>query len=316
MNQPQRSQKFAPHTAQRPGQPAPPKKVVTDATTETPMPLRPRVHQTVSIEELESMVTTPAPAAAVVSTKSQAERDASYLDLTLPSNFHFYPFKSLCARGLRGAEQAKIAAASNEGRLRHLVDAMSATLGDGISAYDLTQEDFHWLMFWQRKHSYGKVPYKHQTICTNQEHLDAVMKQEKDAKTLEIVQVIDKSMVSETIFDPSTVVIPDLGDVVVDTLRVKDMVTVNEMNMEEVTAEMTWLIDRASYLSHKHGDLKARMELVAKMTPDQIADLQVYMSQVTKYGLSESVTVRCKECGASVVSELTIDAQAFLPEVQ
>ena len=264
-----------------------------------------------SLEELEAMSKNPQQ-----QQKPVAERDSSYLDVTLPSNFYFYPFKRLSVRYVRGGEQAKFARAAREQRLRHVVDAISATLEPGISAYDLTMQDFQWLLYYQRINSYKKLPYIHKTFCESEEHLKQVIAGEQPEKSLEISQIISNTTLKETVFDPSTIVLPSFADKLqLDTVRMRDLVEISEMEEDPNFAELAWLADRASFIapSTKYKSLRERIYIIQQLEAEQLEELAGYMNSVVNYGVQESITVRCNGCGAEKVSEVTIDALSFLP---
>lgn len=255
------------------------------------------------------------------------EKNSSYVDITLPSNFHFYDFKSLAVRHFRAPEQAKCIRAAKEGRFKHLVDAISATLQPGISAYDLTHEDFYAIMYWHRMNSFSRLPYTHDSFCENPEHLAEVLAGKLPDESLKISTIITKAMLKENQFNAEGIVIPpalaekyQLG-----VLRAKDMVELEEMEELPEFDDIEFLGDLASYLHPlelkranqsdpvKFQSIKDRIQIVAGMDPDEVEDMQTYIRSVSNYGISETVNVKCRGCGAERESKVSIDALAFLP---
>jgi hypothetical protein len=276
----------------------------------------PKVYDIEELEQMNKAATAARTIANATAAKPVVEMNATYSDVTLPSNFYFYPWKSLAVRPVRGAEQAKFARAYRDGRMRHVVDAISSTLEQGKSAYDLTTNDFYWLMYYQRLTSNKKTQYLHKTFCENPEHLKKVVAGELEQKTMEISQVISQSILKETLFDPATLIMPSFADrIPVATARMRDMVEVSEMDEKENFEELAWLADRAAYIAPIKGrhTLMDRIKVVQDLSSEEMDEMEAYISSATAYGVKESLTVRCGGCGAEMVSQVTIDALSFLP---
>lgn len=295
--------------------------------TPRPDPRKPAVR----VEEIEQQpvrATPVQPAPQAVARDLNIEKNSNYIDITLPSNFHFYPFKSLAVRTFRAVDQSKCIRAAKEGRFRHLVDAISATLQPGISAYDLTHEDFYFLMYWHRMNSFSKTPYVHRTICENPDHLAKVMTDEMDDKTLEIQTLITNTHLQEVQFDPTKIVVPEglAEKYKLDVLRIRDMVEIEEMEDQAPDfPDIEFLADLAGYIKPEplktnvpnapvqYQSIKDRIQVVAEMTPDEVEDLQKYVKSVSSYGVTENINVKCRGCGAEREAKVSIDALAFLP---
>lgn len=254
------------------------------------------------------------------STKKFSEVNSKYFDVDLPSNFYFYSFKSLCLRTLLGQDQVKFTRAANEEKLKHLVDGIGSTLEPEVSAYDLVVPDFYWIMYWQRLNSFNKTPYIHNTYCENKEHNKKVANGELDPKTLTIEELITKTTLAEKVLDTSTLdkffVEGGLGTrYTLGCATMRDTVEITEISESPDTEEILWLAGYASYIRAVPGQesLDDRIEIVKNMTPDDINELEEYISLVNDYGVSESIVVRCKECGAEMTSDIVINALSFLP---
>jgi hypothetical protein len=245
------------------------------------------------------------------------EKDSRYVTVTLPSNFYFYPFKTLAVKNFLAAEQAKCVRAANEGRIRHLVDAISATIQPGISAYSLTQQDFRFLMYWHRLNSFGaKTPFVHSAVCEDSAHIQDVIDGKLKDETLKIKTILTSSMLKETQYNHETMnyAPPELANFKLGQVIMKDLVDLSEMEDDATYPDIEWIADFACHLDPSvHGDLRQRIQIASQMTPEEIEHMHIYMDSVSAYGITETVNIRCKECGAERVAEVTIDALSFLP---
>lgn len=252
------------------------------------------------------------------SVPSVVEKNADYIQLDLPSNFIFYEFKSLAARKIRGGEQAKINRSSREQSMLHLVEAISATLEPGVSAFDLTVPDFYWLLYWHRQNSYTKNTYVHTTFCTNPDHVEKVLEGQLPEESLRIEEFIKATTLKETKLEepPQTDDLENLNSLGLEIhpCTMRDLVDMLEAG-DIADPEMEFLYNLASHIKPigEHKDLKVRIAMVQNMEADCTEELNQYMARVLNYGVEESINVRCKECGAEKVSEITIDARTFLP---
>jgi hypothetical protein len=266
----------------------------------------------------ESSTASPLPGVQIA-VKSQTEQDSSYIDITLPSNFYFYPFKTLSVRPVRANEQAKFNRAAKEGKMKHLVDAVSSCLEGGRSAYELTPQDFHFVMYWLRMNSYGKTPMMHNAVCENKEHIDDVISKKKDIKTLNISVVITKTLLTEVVFDESKIYTPEAplpNGLQLGYLTMRDVVDISELDEREDFEEIEWLADHAGFLAPRNAkevSIMARIELLKALSPDDIEEITLYTNSISDYGIKEIVSVRCGDCGAETVSTITINALTFLP---
>lgn len=251
--------------------------------------------------------------------KTYAEKEAAYTNIELPSKFQFYQFQSLAARTLKGAEQAKFNRAHQEDRLRFTVEAISATLEPGISAFDLTPSDFYFLMYWQRVASFTKTPQIITLQCDNQEHLEKVAAKEMTVDSLKISEflnstTLDVSILENLNFEQLTMGleayplgVETMHDVVALTEKIQDL-----DSDETLDSEYGWLASKAAFLN-RSLPLEQRIEIIKEMSVDDTALLETYINNVTNYGVSEYGTVKCRGCGASKKVKISFDALSFLP---
>lgn len=271
--------------------------------------------------------TSPEPVTARGPEKTYAETNPEFVSISLPSKFQPYEFKSLSCRTLLALHQAKFNRAHSEGRIRFTVEAISATLEPGLSAFDLTPGDFYFLMYWQKVNSFPKTPLLIENHCIDKDHHLKVAKGEMDKATLR----------TEEILQMTTLKTEYAEDFNLDTFKVglenyalgyetmRDVVDLSEfvMDSKEDTTEFVWLAEYASFLKpqmvaddkgrQRLQTLHDRCEIVAKMTPDEITAMDRYMEAVTNYGVEESATIKCRGCGASTERKLQFDALSFLP---
>jgi len=234
-------------------------------------------------------------------------------------------------------DQAKLHQAATQNSIRHTVEAISATLSDGVSALDLTPQDFYYLMYWQRTMSFLKTPMIVKASCTDPTHNEHVIMGKPgptedspripvDEKTLELSIHVDKTTLTVTNLDleDQEGKYPLLDDVELHVETMRDIVFAAE-NLVELAdlAEAEWLAGYAAFLfplqvqdsdgGSRPENLLERMERVKELSPDQLAELDEYIREVTSYGVSESTTIKCPECGASNEVVIPFDARTFLP---
>lgn len=276
-------------------------------------------------------------AAQPLTPKSVAEVNPEYVSINLPSLFTFYPFKSFSLTTLKGLHISKLHRANKESSLRALVEAIGSTFEPGISAMDLIPADFYYIMYWQRVNSYSKTPLIVEVLCTDMKHQTAVVEGWRDPVTGELRrdennQVIKPSKESLTIkeyLNSTTLDVVDYTPIDYDKFadldsryplgfeRMRDVVEISEYVAEaDDASEFTFLASKAAFLlpTDAARTLKQRCDLVASMSPDDLALLSDYIDAITNFGVSEFANIKCKECGASTRVNISFDALTFLPD--
>lgn len=252
--------------------------------------------------------------------KRLSEQSSLYTVVDLPSKFHWYLFAELPIRKLLAADQAKLNRSAKEQRLRHMVDAISATLGGNLSAYDLSIPDFYWILYWQRLNSFTRAPFVHRAICDNEQHLeDVYINNTKTIESLRISEVVNKSTLRDTVFDPATLPFTEIDGHELWMATMRDSVEIDEIPADDPNrSETVWLYDYAAYLkpTRPGQTLAERSAVISRLTPDQLDQMDAYIEAAANYGVVETVKLKCKECGADVVTTVTIDALDFLPTSQ
>ncbi len=281
--------------------------------------------------------------------RSMAETDPNYQTIGLPSQFKFYDFQLLTVCCLKGIHQAKLSRAAKDRKMRYIVEAISSTLGEGVSGFDLTPQDFYFLMYWHRLQSFPKNPQLIPYTCMDKDHIRRTVLREDhpeylDPETLDISTILNETTLKTEYLEdldlsPWAELIEkyDLG---VETMR--DIVEFSELQEEEeyfpkeeaeselgddlTTAaleepsdesfdEVEWLQVRSVFLKRGPGrnTILERNEIVKQMSADEIFELDKYIEAVSGYGVSEAAVIRCKECSASHRVKLSVDALTFLP---
>lgn len=265
-------------------------------------------------------------------TKTFAETNPGFYSVDLPSKFYGYPFKTLAVSPLKGLHIAKINRAQKENSLRFLVEALSSTLEPTVSAFDLKPGDFYFLMYWQRVNSYPKSPMLIEVDCTDPAHQLAVIEGVKNSDGVLVKKpqesLVIKEFLTATTLNVKDLVEPDLTEFedlrsryVLGYETMRDVVLTAEkvLDSEDGAPDFAFTAGLASFLSpiQKEGepplDLAARCSLVDTMSVDDVNDLQRYIDVVTNFGVSESASIRCKECGALTRVNISFNALTFLP---
>lgn len=261
--------------------------------------------------------------------KPAVELDPELTEVVLPSNFHPYTFKTLAVRTMKGIHQAKLAQAAKKESATMVAQVISSLL-HGASAFDLTYQDFRWVMQYIRQQSFLKTPLKAIGICTNLEHMQRVRDGKVKKETLQNVTLIDKTVLQEKGLDVDTLELwvsehPEMQrfglgfQTVRDNLLMLDRAA--EIKSEDDAEEYVWLAQRASFLRGYKVDeqgntvpttLDDRIKVVGEMSPDEVAALTEYIELACDYGVAESIKTKCTECGADIETDVSLSVHSFL----
>lgn len=250
--------------------------------------------------------------------------DPLYVSVDLPSRFAFYDFKDLYVRPFMGLHFAKLARAHSERSILQTVEAVSSVLktstGDENIGHQLTVQDFYFVLYWLRLNSYSKSVYNHTTTCVNPQHRAEVEEGLKPRESLNISMVISKSTLQTKYLDE----VPDLSamqlsleGVSLRMPRMFDTVEIIEHPQFE-DAEFSYKAGIATYLDipwnlDRRIRIDDRIEYFDYMTGDDIQVVKAFEKAMSQYGTDEKIIVQCKECGASRVTKVSLDAHSFLP---
>lgn len=244
------------------------------------------------------------------------DRDPGYYSVQLPSNFAFYQFKELSISEVKGKHQAKFVKATANENTHYLVEAITSLLGDGVNAYDLTPEDFWWVLYWLLISSYPDRRNKVVVTCANHDHQERVRLGELDPATLRSLHEYSRPSLTETILDVDSLNELDLSALAkykLKPLTMRDTLDWDDKYGKIEDDELYFLQDLAALLDGAHhGTLEERTAIVADMSLAELDTLKQYKEAVTAYGVEAFITHKCKECGAETVSKIAASASDFL----
>ena len=244
--------------------------------------------------------------------------EAEALSIELPSRFAMYEFKDLFASPIRAYHMAKMARAHSEKSLRLMAECVSSMLHtsderfENVSlAHQLTLPDFYYVLYFQRLTNYNKTRYLHTEQCSNPEHIAMVKEGKLKKESLKITELITSSMLKTTMLDQ----MPVIDEELMDGIRVRPATVQDSIDWLEderfANEEFQFLGQIACYLEGE--TFSQKIDLASSLTPDQVQAVMDYEKALFGYGVEETITIRCKECGASMKTPVNIDASAFLP---
>jgi hypothetical protein len=267
-------------------------------------------------------------AASVPIKATEVQRDPSAMSVELPSNFFFYDFKELAVKPLKGYHQAKFSRSAKEKSHKHMVEAISTVLTDGISAYDLTIPDFYWVLYYLRLSCYTKSPMIHRTVCTNPEHVLDVAAGRKTKDSLITLSTITKTMLQDITFNPekefegfdqtAADAFFEKHGLKLHPVLVRDMVEMGTLYSDDgdegEDSEMEYCAEFAGLLKSpdKHLTLADRISIVKTLDIDEIELIKDYSRRVSAYGVKETIKAHCGDCSAEVNTVVSISAHSFL----
>lgn len=277
-----------------------------------------------------------------ISEVSFAERNMEYTEVSqdMPSRLAFYAYNGFAIRPLKLQEAKKLFQAHSRNSLRIMCDAISSCLQPDRSAFQLTQPDFNFCLYWLRMNSYKKSPYEVGFACTDMAHIERVVAKQVDKSTLYNKAKVHDTSELDVIFpdiqkidDQINIVKAEYGIDLYPTLM-SDIVELSELKSLDTEGnpildaegdpippsdDVLWTAKYASVLSpFIHGrTLQERMAFFDSLDcgPDLLGELDFFI-QISKYGVQERVKVACVECGAKMDIKLSINALTFFPAIQ
>lgn len=265
------------------------------------------------------------PVAAPGYTTPTSEEEAVLV--ALPSNFAFYDFKDLYIKPFKGRHLAKLSRAREEGSTLYTVEAVSSVLstpqGHNNLGFKLTVPDFYYILYWLRLNSFTKTSFLHKSTCTDDAHVEKVAKGEMLPDTLKAAEVISRANLKETFL--TEIPNKELFKLDYPNAEVKICTMQDAMEMTEdpdfVSEEFRFAAEIACYLqipdvqsgdgSYRPATLRERIVIVDDMSPDDIRTIKAYEKAVTDYGITETIDVTCKHCGAKRREAIVLDAHSF-----
>lgn len=233
----------------------------------------------------------------------------------LPSKYQPYSFTSLQVKPFTGFQMSKFHKAKESSSLKDLVDAVSNCI-IGATAADLTMQDFGWLLYYLRLTSLSNRTYNFESVCNNSEHVAQVVSGKLPQSSLKTLEALRMPHLDEVELTLPTTEFPLLTSiqVVPGHLFMRDLVAFDEAypNPDD---DIDWLATRAFHLHSVEGKsnlpLDVRMEVIKKLPPEAIVELEDWIDQISVYGVNESVTSTCGECGQKLTTKVNISAHSF-----
>lgn len=270
--------------------------------------------------------------------------DMFEIGIELPSRMSFYQFNNLSVRHFGILEHIKLRRAVTEEKLRHQVDALSAS--QDHPAYDLTVGDLQFLMFWHRINDFKRTPYTVDWLCDDPQHTHlasedyatqyAVLRgqtlaegeqhpaQPVSSDTLKNTHVLQRSTMDIVMLDQSACEAfmeefeNNYGFKLFPPM-IRDIVFALEE--EDIDKDLEAFNRYAGLLNpHAHGDsLAARRHALVEYSAtnsglDIITDFERWV-KLCDHGVNETVGVVCKECGSKRSLTLRVDPFTFFPTI-
>ena len=265
------------------------------------------------------------------------------ISIDLPSRFKFYTFKDLYVKPMRNVHRAKLSAAYQMQSVRPVVEVIDSLLStsDGQTglAYQLTEPDFNYLMYWIRIHFFTSVPFTVKAKCKNPEHVKLVEEGKKHKATLNIIQTLNNLVPESKFLDEDydadfsqynptfagvknppvefKVAPPTYNDIIELTedeyflIEQKDPETGKMVKVPN--SAYVYLVNAAAYLQVPGMSLRDRAKLVGDMDEEDYNKLIDAGKSIPEYGVNEVITLKCKECGATRQVRTRLDAHSFFP---
>lgn len=294
----------------------------------------------VAIEPLDAQIKKPPvparePNISKSASRMEGPKDSNMESIGLPSGFRYYSFKVLYIRKLTVSDLLKIYDARTRKNFRHFVEAISNTLHNA-SAFDLTFEDFWYVLYWHRLNSYRKSPFVLEWQCTNEAHLEEIVQGKKKPDSIFQSEILNKSKLAVKDLDVESIrgieedlfaeyhvkLTPILMHSYVEAMEEDEKEADNEAkrkageDVPERNPSIGHLNRYASQISTEHGETLEERRLFLEHVPDPelLVDMERYI-EALEYGVIETFKVKCKECGAEVEVANSIDALTFLPQL-
>ena len=271
--------------------------------------------------------------------RNQEELDSSYVEIDLPSKYKFYDFKKLYIRPFKQKHLRKLIQGQANKNPRYIAEVInsciSCDLGYTDVVYRLCREDFTYLQYWERLHSFPNIPYAQICECDSPKHLEMIAQGKLSANSLTFTQPVNKATLDVTYLDENKDY--DFSKYIPDSLRqaypqvqmhipfMEDYLQLIELAEKEVgdneSEGLAWFMTGvpASMLTITDNEgrnlsLKERFDIVDDLDPEDVLQLQSVKDEVPDFGVIQTINARCPRCGASKTIRLVLDAHSFLPE--
>ena len=266
------------------------------------------------------------------------ELDAEFLAIDLPSGCKFYDFKQVYIKTFKQKHLRKIIQGQMNKNPRYIAEVMNSCLecdkGYKDVAFRLCQEDFHYLQYWERLHSFPHIPYMVRCTCTNPEHVKKVASGEWPRETLTFSQQVNKLTLEtknlpegdydfsacipdelKTLCSEISLHVPFMADYL-DMLEAMDA-EVGQNDDEGVAWLMTGIPASMLTMTAKEDghrmNFHERFEAVDNLSLEAVMQLRKASEIVPEFGVVQTINAKCPRCGASSTVQMVLDAYSFLP---
>lgn len=247
--------------------------------------------------------------------------EAEGVAVELPSRFLFYPFKDLFIHPLRLFHLPKVAQARADRSLLTLLEVVSSVLTTSDPrykhkplAFDLTEQDFYYTLYWLRKANFTNVSFIHTTQCQHEPHLREVDEGKVEAESLRISEYVTKSRLVQKQLDKNLVV-PTVGPQPGVRIRPRTMGAAADVQEYPDHAKMPDFEFRQNIAQRLDIDFFRALDFVDMLTPREIETVLDFEESLGDYGIKEKIRVRCKHCGVERETETVMSAPTFLPVI-
>lgn len=269
----------------------------------------------------------------------QEELDSSYVEVDLPSRYKFYDFKHLYIRPFKQKHLRKLIQGQANKNARYMAEVINSCIacekGYKDLVFRLCREDFTYLQYWERIHSFPNIQYTQMVECTNPEHIKMVEDGKLPASSLAFPQAITKTTLDVTYLEDDAQY--SFDDYIPEELKNKfpqvsmhvpymeDYLQLLELAEKEVGDNddegLAWFMTGvpASMLTivdanGKVLSLKERFDIVDELSPEAVMLLQEVKNEVPEFGVTQTIKAKCPRCGAVTTTQLVLNAHSFLPQ--
>ena len=269
----------------------------------------------------------------------QEELDSSYVEVDLPSRYKFYDFQHLYIRPFKQKHLRKLIQGQANKNARYMAEVINSCIacekGYKDLVFRLCREDFTYLQYWERIHSFPNIQYTQMVECTNPEHIKMVEEKKLPANSLVFPQAITKTTLDVTYLEEDAkysfdgYIPQELKDkypqVTMHVPYMEDYLQLLELAEKEVgdnddeglawfmtgvPASMLTIVDAQG----KTLSLKERFDVVDELSPESVMLLQEVKSEVPEFGVTQIIKAKCPRCGAVTATQLVLNAHSFLPQ--
>ncbi len=253
------------------------------------------------------------------------------ISISLPSHFAYYDFKDLYVRPFRVPHLAKMSKADAQMSLQIVAETVSSVLetpqGDKNIAFKLCMTDLTAVIYWIRINSFTQKALTMPYVCESKEHIKAVQAGHKDESTLmgkvlvPQTEIVTKDLDARPDPEIYHLIIEDgemrlrvdlVPERVQDAIEFLDLPNWDDPEIQ-FTAKIASLLDLERALPQVKWTLREKMRFVEEaLNNDHVSIVHEFADLIDDFGIKQTYSFKCRECGASGQAYLPIDARTFL----